>query len=98
MVLQSHNKYWESGSYLPLLTGDTMTISKDKIESKKTELSESFKILSDRIVQMEKELGKLRSDANAVSGAIQVCDQLLNEADTKEMPEEKAQALNMATS
>ena len=74
-----------------------MTISKTKIESKKTELSESFKILSDRIVQMEKELGKLRSDANAVSGAIQVCDQLLNE-DDKGMPEEKAKALNMATS
>ena len=74
-----------------------MSISRDKIESKKTELNESFKILSDRIVQMEKEIGKLRSDANAVSGAIQICDQLLNE-DDKGMPEEKAQALNMATS
>lgn len=75
-----------------------MSISKTKIEAKKTELNESFKMLTDRINQIEKELGKLRSDANAVSGAIQVCDQLLNEADTKEMPEEKAQALNMATS
>jgi len=75
-----------------------MTISKTKIESKKMELSESFKMLTDRINQIEKELGKLRSDANAVSGAIQVCDQLLNEADTEGMPEEKAQALNMATS
>jgi prefoldin subunit 5 len=75
-----------------------MTISKKVIEAKKTELNESFKMLTDRINQIEKELGKLRSDANAVSGAIQVCDQLLNEADTKEMPEEKAQALNMATS
>ena len=75
-----------------------MTISKKVIEAKKTELNESFKMLTDRINQIEKELGKLRSDANAVSGAIQVCDQLLNEADTKEMPEEKEQALNMATS
>ena len=75
-----------------------MTISKKVIEAKKTELNESFKMLTDRINQIEKELGKLRSDANAVSGAIQVCDQLLNEADTERMPEEKAQALNMATS
>lgn len=74
-----------------------MSISKEKIESKKTELTESFKILTDRINQIEKELGKLKSDANAVSGAIQVCDQLLSE-DDKGMPEEKAQALNMATS
>jgi len=74
-----------------------MSISKEKIESKKTELNESFKLLTDRIGQLEKEIGKLKSDANAVSGAIQVCDQLLNE-DDKEMPEEKAKALNMATS
>lgn len=77
--------------------GDTMSISKEKIESKKTELNESFKLLTDRIGQLEKEIGKLKSDANAVSGAIQVCDQLLNE-DDKGMPEEKAKALNMATS
>jgi len=74
-----------------------MSISKEKIESKKTELNESFKLLTDRIGQLEKEIGKLKSDANAVSGAIQVCDQLLNE-DDKGMPEEKAKALNMATS
>jgi len=74
-----------------------MSISKEKIESKKTELNESFKLLTDRIGQLEKEIGKLKSDANAVSGAIQVCDQLLSE-DDKGMPEEKAKALNMATS
>ena len=74
-----------------------MTISKEKVELKKTELSESFTIISDRIVQMEKEIGKLKSDANAVSGAMQVCDQLLQE-DEEGMPEDKAQALNMATS
>ncbi len=74
-----------------------MTISKEKIELKKTELSESFTVISDRIVQMEKEIGKLKSDANAVSGAMQVCDQLLQE-DEEGMPEDKAQALNMATS
>jgi hypothetical protein len=74
-----------------------MTISKEKIELKKTELSESFTVISDRIAQMEKEIGKLKSDANAVSGAMQVCDQLLQE-DEEGMPEDKAQALNMATS
>tara|TARA_B100001059_G_scaffold102739_1_gene102527 strand:- start:921 stop:1145 length:225 start_codon:yes stop_codon:yes gene_type:complete len=74
-----------------------MTISKEKVELKKTELSESFTVISDRIVQMEKEIGKLKSDANAVSGAMQVCDQLLQE-DEEGMPEDKAQALNMATS
>ena len=74
-----------------------MSIKKETIELKKKELQTSFDTLANRISQMEKELGKMKSDLNAVAGAIQVCDQFLSDV-TEEMSKEKAAALNMATS
>lgn len=83
--------------YAPLNKEDIMSIKKETIELKKKELQTSFDTLANRISQMEKELGKMKSDLNAVAGAIQVCDQFLSDV-TEEMSKEKAAALNMATS
>ena len=51
---------------------------------------------------MEKDLGNMKSNLNAVYGAIQQIDKLLTKlndgTDKKPMPEEKAEALKIATS
>ena len=62
-----------------------------------------FNTMSDRIKQVEKDLGIMKSNLNALYGAIQQTDKLLvivREGDNtkKEMPPEKAEALKLATS
>ena len=69
----------------------------------KTLLEEDFNALNDRIKQVEKDLSTMKSNLNAVYGAVQQVDKLLGKlkpADTekKPMPAEKEQALNLATS
>ena len=59
--------------------------------------------MSDRIKQVEKDLGSMKSNLNALYGAIQQTDRLIaklkdGDIDKKEMPPEKEKALNLATS
>ena len=84
-----------------------MTISIDTLKSEREVLKKDFDTLSARIAQVEKDLGTMKSNLNAVFGAIQQVDklmkidtggyepQLLNE---KSMPANKEKALNIATS
>ena len=74
---------------------------KTLLEERKV-LETDFNTTKDKIVQMEKDLGNMKSNLNAVYGAIQQVDKLLalskKTDDKKEMPAEKEKALNLATS
>jgi len=53
--------------------------TKRRIEKKKEELELQFKDLTGKLKEMEQVATKLKSDATAVNGAIQLCVQLLSE-------------------
>jgi len=74
---------------------------KTLIEERKV-LEGDFNTMSDRIKQVEKDLGTMKSNLNALYGAIQQTDRLLEKVrggkDKKQpMPAEKEKALNIAT-
>ena len=78
-----------------------MTITRDDLQQEREVLKKDFELLNSRITQTEKDLGTMKSNLNAVFGAIQQVDKLLAKVSPKEenkMSEEKQQALNMATS
>ena len=75
---------------------------KTLIEERKV-LETDFNTMSDRIKQVEKDLGTMKSNLNALYGAIQQIDRLLEKVrcgkdEKKPMPAEKEKALNLATS
>jgi len=84
-----------------------MSINIDTLRSEREVLKKDFDNLTARIGQVEKDLGTMKSNLNAVYGTIQQVDklikldtggeepQLLNE---KQMPSDKEKALNIATS
>ena len=71
------------------------------IEERKV-LEADFNTMNDRIKQVEKDLGTMKSNLNALYGAIQQIDRLIAKVkggkDKKPMPAEKEKALNLATS
>ena len=79
-----------------------MTIDEKTLLEERKVLEEDFNTTKDRIVQVEKDLGNMKSNLNAVYGAIQQVDKLIalskKTGDKKEMPVEKEKALNLATS
>jgi len=85
-----------------------MTIDIDTLKKEREILKQDFDLLSSRISQAEKDIGTMKSNLNAVFGAIQQVDKLMKIADPKkdekqllnekEMPLSKQQALNFATS
>ena len=78
-----------------------MTIDEQTLKDERKVLEDDFNTLSNRIKQVEKDLEKMRSNLNALYGAIQQVDRLLvkiNTADNQQMPVEKEKALNIATS
>jgi|TARA_A100001011_G_scaffold335364_1_gene364267 hypothetical protein len=79
-----------------------MAIDEKTLLEERKVLEEDFNTTKDRIVQVEKDLGNMKSNLNAVYGAIQQVDKLLalskKTDDKKEMPAEKEKALNLATS
>ena len=80
-----------------------MSIDEKTLVEERKVLETDFNTLSDRIKQVEKDLGTMKSNLNALYGAIQQTDKLLakvREGDNtkKEMPPEKAEALKLATS
>ena len=79
-----------------------MAIDEKTLLEERKVLEDDFNTTKDRIVQVEKDLGNMKSNLNAVYGAIQQVDKLLalskKTDDKKEMPAEKEKALNLATS
>ena len=78
-----------------------MSITKSDLQQEREILKKDFELLNSRITQTEKDLGTMKSNLNAVFGAIQQVDKLLAKVSPKEenkMSEEKQQALNVATS
>ena len=79
-----------------------MAIDEKTLLEERKVLEEDFNTTKDRIVQVEKDLGNMKSNLNAVYGAIQQVDKLIalskKTGDKNEMPVEKEKALNLATS
>jgi len=75
-----------------------MSIDISTLKAEKEILKKDFDNLTARISQVEKDLGTMKSNLNAVYGAIQQVDKLIKMTNDKEMPAEKEQALNIATS
>ena len=79
-----------------------MAIDEKTLLEERKVLEQDFNTTKERIVQVEKDLGNMKSNLNAVYGAIQQVDKLLalskKTDDKKEMPAEKEKALNLATS
>ena len=79
-----------------------MAIDEKTLLEERKVLEEDFNTTKDRIVAVEKDVGNMKSNLNAVYGAIQQVDKLLalskKTGDDKEMPAEKEKALNLATS
>jgi hypothetical protein len=77
-----------------------MSIDKDTLLSEREVLVKDFETLSQRIQSVEKDLGTMKSNLNAVHGAIQQVDKLLKIIDQSgsKMPADKEKALNLATS
>lgn len=61
-----------------------MSISIESVETKKKELVEQFNTLNKQLKELEQASIKVKADAQAVNGAIQVCDQLLLSQEAKE--------------
>jgi len=77
-----------------------MSIDDSILQNERDILKKDFDTLSQRIAQVEKDLGTMKSNLNAIYGAIQQTDKLINlskSGDTK-MSSEKEKALNLATS
>jgi len=76
-----------------------MSIDLNTLNNEREILKKDFDNLTQRIAQVEKDLGTMRSNLNAVYGAIQQVDKLikLSNGDGK-MSSEKEKALNLATS
>ena len=80
-----------------------MSIDEKTLLEERKVLETDFNTTKDRIVQVEKDLGNMKSNLNAVYGAIQQVDKLLAKVRTgkdekKSMPVEKQEALKIATS
>ena len=77
-----------------------MAIQTSDLISQRELLAKDFDALSDRIKQVDVELIQMKSNLNAVHGAIQQVDKLiaLSEKSGKELPKDKEKALNIATS
>ena len=77
-----------------------MSISKDELLKRKSDIIEDSKKIQDQILEGEKALKELRNNLNALAGAAQQCDLFIKQIEDKgePMPPEKAQALDIATS
>ena len=77
-----------------------MSISKEQIETRKSELEKDFQMVKQQIEDSEIKIVTMKNNLNALAGAIQQCDMFLKEITDKDapMPAEKQQALDIATS
>ena len=76
-----------------------MSINTSELKAEREVLAKDFEALQSRIKQVDMELIQMKSNLNAVHGAIQQVDKLIekSEKNTK-LPDEKEKALNIATS
>jgi|TARA_Y100000361_G_scaffold14287_1_gene11317 septal ring factor EnvC (AmiA/AmiB activator) len=86
-----------------------MSITLKELQDERDVLKGDFETLSGRIKSVENELGQMKSNLNAVYGAIQQVDKLIKKSspdkqekqlltEKQPMPVDKQQALNIATS
>ena len=86
-----------------------MSITLKELQDERDVLKGDFETLSGRIKSVENELGQMKSNLNAVYGAIQQVDKLIKKSspdkqekqlltEKQPMPAEKQAALNVATS
>ena len=77
-----------------------MSITKEQIETRKSDLEKDFQTVKQQIEDGEIKINTMRNNLNALAGAIQQCDVFLKEIADKDapMPAEKQQALDIATS
>jgi len=77
-----------------------MSISKEQIETRKSDLEKDFQTVKQQIEDSEIKIVTMKNNLNALAGAIQQCDMFLKELTDKDapMPAEKQQALDIATS
>ena len=77
-----------------------MSISKEQIETRKSELEKDFQTVKQQIEESEVKVISMRNNLNALAGAMQQCDMFLKQIadDDAPMPAEKQQALDIATS
>jgi septal ring factor EnvC (AmiA/AmiB activator) len=76
-----------------------MSISTTDLTAERQVLEKDFEALTTRIKQVDQELIQMKSNLNAVHGAIQQIDKLITMSEKdKSMPKEKEEALNIATS
>ena len=77
-----------------------MSITKEQIETRKSDLEKDFQTVKQQIEDGEIKINTMRNNLNALAGAIQQCDMFLKEIADKDapMPAEKQQALDIATS
>ena len=77
-----------------------MSITKEQIETRKSNLQADFQTVKNKIEESEAAILSMKNNLNALAGAIQQCDLFLKEIADKDapMPEEKQQALDIATS
>ena len=76
-----------------------MSISTTDLTAERQVLEKDFEALSNRIKQVDQELIQMKSNLNAVHGAIQQIDKLItmSEKSGKELPKDKEKPLNIAT-
>jgi uncharacterized protein (DUF342 family) len=77
-----------------------MTISKDSLLERKEEIVTDYNKLVEEIGKGEQNLKAMKDNLNALAGALQQVNLFIQqiEDDGDPMPEEKQQALDMATS
>tara|TARA_B110000285_G_scaffold227918_2_gene290007 strand:- start:271 stop:504 length:234 start_codon:yes stop_codon:yes gene_type:complete len=77
-----------------------MSISTNDLTAEREVLAKDFEALSTRIKQVDLELIQMKSNLNAVHGAVQQIDKLIlmSEKGSKDMPKQKEEALKIATS
>jgi len=76
-----------------------MTIDEQTLKDERKVLEDDFNTMSNRIKQVEKDLGQMKSNLNALYGAIQQVDRLMAKlTPADKMSAEKEKALNIATS
>ena len=82
-----------------LNNGEKMTISKEQLIARKEQIKKDFDSLVTQIDEQENKIKSMKNNLNALAGASQQCDLFLKELEDKnEMPRDKEQALNIATS
>ena len=75
-----------------------MSIKLSDLQNEREVLVKDFDALKERISQVDRELIAMKSNLNAVHGAIQQVDKFIKMSeDNKKIPDEKEKALNIAT-